>query len=207
MNETPTETPTDAPADRRIPVPFSERNIAWEDEQIATLNEEAKEIFVDCKRRVEEDAAFAKLDHAGRYEYYMKQRPEFARAYPTVLSYLMCGMFSERANWLYLKQCYQFPVRPTNQGEDWANLQADFIMYIHKCCTPVRGDALRKIRDDNFTAIMADLTAQAKEKEAAEAARNAHKAEIVAARREALKKMVASGQLAAVAASMNSAQL
>jgi hypothetical protein len=193
----------DEPEDAlRKPIPLSERNVAWEDEQIAALNADANEIFVDCKKRIEEDKQFAKLDHGGRYEYYMKLRPDFARAYPTILSYLVCGMYSTKANWLYLKQCYQFPVRPTHQGEDWAGLQADFIMYIHKCCTTIRGEELKKLREDNLVAIMADLTTQAKEKAIVQAERDAAKAEVLEARRAAMRKMAESGRLAEVVAAL-----
>lgn len=178
-------------------IPYKERNVEAEDDHIARVNEEGREIYGDYQRRLAEDEEFAALGPQDRYEFYMKSRYAFALANPIILRYIACfGMFSEKANWLYFKQCYQ---RPIKTDADYCERQADFIMYLYKMCTPTRGDALKRLHEEARVALLAELEERARDTAEQQAKRQAHKESVLAARKDALKKLVAGGQLAQLA--------
>jgi len=168
-------------------IPNSQRNTKEEDAKIAEINAEGRKIFDDFVDRQRKDKAFAQLDPQSKYEYYMKLFPDFARSMPVILRYITFGMFSEKANFLYLKQCYRLV---TKTDEDFCSRQADFVKYLYRCNTKIRGEQLEKIWHDTKKLLMEEMAAMAEERERIKAERLARQDANDEIRREALKAAV-----------------
>lgn len=135
-------------------IPSSQRNLKEEDEKIAAVNAEGRKIYADFLTRVHADRQFYQLDEQSKYDYYMKLYPDFARSNPLILRYITLGMFNEKANFLYFKQCYTYV---TKTDEDFCNRQADLVKYIYRFNTKIRGAELDKIWSDTKSLLMAEL--------------------------------------------------
>lgn len=135
-------------------IPSSQRNLKEEDEKIAAVNAEGRKIYADFLTRIHTDKQFYQLDEQSKYDYYMKLYPDFARSNPLILRYITLGMFNEKANFLYFKQCYTYV---TKTDEDFCNRQADLVKYIYRFNTKIRGAELDKIWSDTKSLLMNEL--------------------------------------------------
>lgn len=186
-------------------IPSSQRNLKEEDEKIAVVNAEGKKIYADFLNRLHSDKQFYQLDPQSKYDYYMKLYPDFARSNPLILRYITLGMFSEKANFLYFKQCYMYV---TKTDEDFCNRQADLVKYIYTFNTKIRGAALEKIWSDTKTLLMAELEEIAVERKRMQDERASRKVENNQVRVDAIKvaitKAIANAKARVLAESLHS---
>jgi hypothetical protein len=148
------ENTTVPPSPDQEKIPSNQRNLKEEDEKIAVVNAEGRKIYADFLKRVHEDKQFYQLDPQSKYDYYMKLYPDFARSNPLILRYITLGMFSEKANYCYFKQCYMYV---TKTDEDFCSRQADLVKYLYRFNTKIRGVELDKIWSDTKSLLMAEL--------------------------------------------------
>jgi hypothetical protein len=94
------------------------------------------------------------------------------------------GMFSEKANFLYFKQCYSHTIMC---DEDWAERQADFVKYLYHMCTEFRGKMLDKIWRETKQLMMEELNNLAEEKKRIQEERARKTDENETIKREAVK--------------------
>lgn len=184
--ESLTPSPAVATAGQEV-IPSSQRNTREEDERIDAVNIEGRKIFTDFIGRRKRDNGFAQLDPQSQYEFYMKLYPDFARSTPVILRYITLGMFSEKANFLYFKQCYRLV---TKTDEDFCERQADFVKYLYHCNTKIRGPELEKIWCDTKQLLMEELAEIAKERERIKSERVSRQDGNDQVRRDALKAAV-----------------
>lgn len=178
----PGEVATSSPSQEIIP--SSQRNVKDEDEKIAVVNAEGRKIYADFLKRVHENEQFYQLDPQSKYDYYMKLYPDFARSNPLILRYITLGLFNEKANYLYFKQCYMYV---TKTDEDFCCRQADLVKYIYRFNTNIRGAELDKIWSDTKSLLMAELDEIAIERKKFQDERASRKVENNQVRVDALK--------------------
>lgn len=169
-------------------IPANQRNVKEEDEKIAGVNAEGRKIYADFLKRVHSDNQFYQLDPQSKYDYYMKLYPDFARSNPLILRYITLGMFSEKANFLYYKQCFMYV---TKTNEDFCSRQADLVKYIYKFNTQIRGAELDKIWSDTKSLLMAELDEIDAERKRHQDERAANKTENNQVRIDAIKVAIA----------------
>lgn len=164
-------------------IPASQRDIAGEKKQIDLVNAEGAKIFADFTERLKQPE-FSRLDPQSQYEYYMKIYPDFARSNPIVLRYITLNMFSEKAVFLYLMRCYE---RPIKTNKDYCERQADYVKYLYRCTTQIRGKQLDDIWIETRDLLMHEIEEFDKERERIKAERLARQDANDEIKRESIK--------------------